>query len=194
MQKTPKELEAFFFDRKNWKDTNNIKNIINTTPQEILKNMTVPFFGTNLAHLAAENGDVSIMKLLLDKIQDPDKTWINQSSTMEFTPLMLLFFKQSSNSTNMANIMLQHGADPNKMDSFGENALILAITNGTPNIIKTMIEKYGADPDIHRQGKPTPRELLIEKKLGYLVTKTAINNAITNFARDLMVLTQILIK
>lgn len=70
----------------------------------------------------------------------------------------------------IANFLLENGADPDLTDEFGETALHFAAMNNHPRLVKLLL-RYGANPDIKNNKFKTP----LDVANGYF-TKSALRN------------------
>jgi ankyrin repeat protein len=98
--------------------------------------------GTSL-HLAAENGDIEILRLLLDT---DFRAAINNFDYVNRTPLICAV---EANNLEVAKVLLSAGADinANNESQIGDTAIRRAAEEGTPEMVRFLLER-GADPTI----------------------------------------------
>jgi len=95
-------------------------------------------------YIATINNKLEILKLLLDYGIDP-----NEISSSEDTALFCA--AKSFKTTEMTNLLLEHEADPNIQDNYGNTALIVIMSEvmGSVGVDTTkLLLEYGADPNI----------------------------------------------
>lgn len=104
--------------------------------------------GQTLLHLAVEEGDVSLVRLLLEHKADANKA-TNDGST----PLHYIAFLEGEHAltgqevSRLTDLLIQHNADVNKRDHSGETPLMGAVQTSNIALINQLI-KAGADVNI----------------------------------------------
>lgn len=99
--------------------------------------------GLSALHLAVKLGDCTIIELLLNKGVNPNiKSWKNGT-----TPL---FNAVISNRNDIADLLLNHSANPSVINTQGLSPLYFSITGNNEEMTKLLL-KYNANPDISRQ-------------------------------------------
>jgi len=93
---------------------------------------------------AAERGDTESMKKMLSSDVKIDE--INEHG---WTALMISVAQQHEEAANM---LLQHGANPNIENAFGRNPLMYAARYANKSLVKNLL-KYGADPNLNHLGE-----------------------------------------
>ena len=99
--------------------------------------------GRTLLYLAAEKGDVSQVKSLLDKVEHPD-----QRDDCKWTPLMRA---AQNGHLEVSKLLLMSGADVNAVDKGGYSVLMVASVNNNPAILNLLIH-HGADLNLQDPG------------------------------------------
>ena len=89
-------------------------------------------------HLASWNGHSKIIRPLLEHGADVDS-----ENNYGQTPLHLL--SEGGGNLDIAQALLEYGADPNKWSQLGRNSLSLALRNGYQGLTQLLL-KYAADP------------------------------------------------
>lgn len=90
--------------------------------------------------MAAQSGNMTIMKLLLDHEANPDLADSNRGETA-------LMIRATAGDTNMVQLLLSYNADPNRADIGQETALMKAVRGRKFKAAKALIEA-GADPNV----------------------------------------------
>jgi hypothetical protein len=80
-----------------------------------------------------------------------------------------LHFAASKGCTEVARLLLRHGADPNAQDKNGETPLHIAASEGHVGIVKLLLE-HGADPSIRNKDGKTPLDLARRRGLREVVS------------------------
>jgi ankyrin repeat protein len=115
--------------------------------------------GTAL-HWAAYRGDVELAALFLENGADVNARIRNHLGTIEelYTPLhMALHSTDDTTVISMIDLLVQHGADVNAKDRFGETPLHIAAYLNTPAVIKELRLK-GARIDVKDHEGKTPMD------------------------------------
>jgi len=89
---------------------------------------------------ACRKGDLEEVKRLYDE----DNSLVHASDTRGYTALILAVYNQNS---EVAEFLLQHGADPDAMDAAGNTALMGAAFKGYNDLAAKLI-KAGADVNL----------------------------------------------
>jgi hypothetical protein len=91
--------------------------------------------GKTLLHYASENGQIDIIKVLINvgAVIDAQDGGGRTS----------LFLASNADKKETVNVLLNKGADPNIKDSNGDTAMHVAAGNGDLDILKLLIEKGG---------------------------------------------------
>ena len=102
--------------------------------------------GTPL-HYAAFNGLHDVVKfLIVERSQNVNARGFNKNET----PLMVASRRGYS---EVAHVLLEHGADTESRDDYGYGPLNLASTNGHVEVIQVLLEHY-ADADVNSSNTP----------------------------------------
>ena len=103
-------------------------------------------------------GDLERLSTLLNRGADPNVRYSLQSSLLwkrrgllgwKNTPLLLVALNY--NRTEMAKLLLEHGANPNVTDKYGNTALWHAVPLGDASLVRLLLAK-GADPSVVMPG------------------------------------------
>ena len=117
-------------------------------------------------HFASRGGHSKVVRLLLEHGADVAPETISGE-----TPLLLLSL--GSENLEIAQVLLDYGADPNTRSEFGRNSLYMALQKGYQGLIQLLL-KYGADPNVRddagrtllhvssREGDPGVAKALLE--------------------------------
>jgi len=97
---------------------------------------------------AVEHGDLQAAKRLLDQGVDAN----NVPKSRWSTPLIIAVMQKT---TEMAELLLAHGADPNQKDERSYTPLCWAAMLGNPTMLKLLIGK-GADVNVRLTGGGSP--------------------------------------
>lgn len=124
-------------------------------------------FGKTPLIVATERGHTGIVNLLLTSKNDPFLLKLGhsrsdpnqQDSLLKRTALM---YAAEHGYVNIAELLLQNGANPNKKDRSNYTALMSAIINGH-EAIALMLLRHGADPNIQNNNKKTALMYAVEK-------------------------------
>ena len=92
-------------------------------------------YGYTALHYAADNGNLEILKLLIN-----NKALIDIQSNDGSTPLMLSVIRQHEETCKK---LLENGANPNLKDEFGYTSLHRAALNNDLNIMKLLVDNGG---------------------------------------------------
>jgi len=94
--------------------------------------------GETALHHAATLGHLAATKLLLSKGADPNQYTFRNENRFVFTPFLGAFFRGD---TNMASLLLEHGADIETRNNRGNTALMQAAMFETPEALQWLIAK-----------------------------------------------------
>ncbi|KAI9926266.1 hypothetical protein MW887_004730 [Aspergillus wentii] len=87
---------------------------------------------------AAKNGQVKVVRLLLDRFHDPD--------SKDNDGLTALALTSENGHDEVVKMLLEEGADPNSEDNAGRTPLALAAANGHVSTVNVLLE-FNADPE-----------------------------------------------
>ena len=104
--------------------------------------------GCTPLHLAAGDGRLQIMKLLLEAGAEVDRPFLSGGGTALYIAVQMGQFKA-------AKRLLEAGADPGTTDYGGNTLLHLACTNGRADIVNWLIQ-LGLDPSAYNNQAETP--------------------------------------
>lgn len=108
-------------------------------------------YGVAPLHLAAQRGHLDIVKALV-KYGANQEIKENHTSTNPKTPLMAAV---GANQIEVAEFLLEKGANPNAGDDDGWAPLHSATANGNLRMVKALV-KYGATVDVKTETGTTP--------------------------------------
>ena len=91
-------------------------------------------------HFASHTGHSKVVRLLLEHGADVD-------SESHFGETPLFFLSESNGNLEIAQVLLDYGADPNILSKSGQNSLYRALLTGYQGHIQLLL-KYGADPNV----------------------------------------------
>jgi len=94
--------------------------------------------GETALHHAATQGHLAAARLLLSKGADPNQYTFRNENGFVFTPFLGAFFRGD---TNMASLLLEHGADIETRNNRGNTALMHAAMFETPQGLQWLIAK-----------------------------------------------------
>ena len=95
-------------------------------------------------HIAAHYGHRAVIELLVENCADMNTT----TKPFHWTPLM---FATRTNMEDVVTLLLQLGADVNKVDYFGISPLWYASSTGNLSMVMKLVEEGGANVDIRRR-------------------------------------------
>jgi ankyrin repeat protein len=101
--------------------------------------------GNTILHMAAQYVDRQMIQSIIDNIGNKDIAWINIKNNNGQTALVTALFSKNAFKDGAIEILLERGADPHSIDTFGNSVLSYAAADGTPNIIELMVKKYKVD-------------------------------------------------
>ena len=104
-------------------------------------------------HSAAENGDLYVMKKLLEDGAD-----INCTDPRKWTPL---HYASVNGHLDIVRSLIQHGADINCLSDYNETPLHLAIENKKLGVVRLLLER-GAEVSFQNFNKQTPINIATE--------------------------------
>lgn len=132
----------------------------------------------NELHLPVFKRDLKIVKLLLEAGCDPNSYFSHSDEdvvkgdtpllvAVRQTPRELLGFKASTHARRLTitKLLLNQGAEPNVLNAQGKSPLIEAVLQRSLGYAGLLLAA-GADPDLHRAGKPSPRAIAEKCRLG----------------------------
>ena len=93
-------------------------------------------------HFASSNWDSKVVRLLLEHGADVDS--LDSEAVQGETPLF--FLSKGSGNLEIAQVLLEYGANPNIWSKFDENILYAALQKGHQGLAQLLL-KHGADPD-----------------------------------------------
>jgi ankyrin repeat protein len=125
--------------------SNVINRILNNSGKNI-ENKTKIF--KELLLNASYKDDFQILSLLLDKTKLKPNVCDENGDT-------LLIIASYKGNTEIVRLLLENGANPNKVNRYKYTALSLASQNGHIEIVRLLLDKK-ADPNIPKQQGPTP--------------------------------------
>jgi ankyrin repeat protein len=166
------KLNKSFLEASGRGDLENVKNHLEVGADINSRNAD----GNTAVHLAVENEDTSLLKLLVEKEAD-----LNIKNTKGMTPLHQAIQMMDFDG-NLLSMLLDKGADPNIADNDGNTVLHLSLKAGIGNIsVLTLIDK-GADINMKNNEGKTPldvgddiRDFSLIRKHGGKVTKAPEN-------------------
>ncbi|KAJ8664318.1 hypothetical protein QAD02_005980 [Eretmocerus hayati] len=113
--------------------------------------------GFSIFHRLCTQGNVDLIKFMLERGVDPNHPTLNRGLGYEDdTSLHLIIRRSSDSSLGVAKLLLDHGADPNVRDF--EKSTPLHLMYNCKNRIEIMdtLLSYGADINIHNPQLDTP--------------------------------------
>lgn len=113
--------------------------------------------GHTLLHMAIFCNQEEIAKFLLKNKAD-----VNIADKSQATPLY--HFVSRGDNNNILNLLLTHGADPNKNNIFGESPLQMATINGYLSNIKELV-KAKADVNVRNNRGNTALDIALREEL-----------------------------
>jgi len=135
----------------------------------------------NELHWPVFNRDLKIVKLLLDAGCAPNSAFSHAQEDLiagdtplllavRQTPRELLGFNPSTNARRRAitKLLLERGAEPNVLNAQGKSPLLEAVLQRSLGYAGILLAA-GADPSLHRHGKPSPLAIAEKRRLhGFL--------------------------
>ena len=132
----------------------------------------------NELHLPVFKRDLKMVKLLLEAGCDPNRAFshTDEDVVRGDTPLLVAVrqtpheffgFKPSTNARRLTitKLLLKKGAEPNVLNGQGMSPLIEVVLQRSLGYARLLLAA-GADPDLHRAGKPSPRAIAEKRRLG----------------------------
>lgn len=113
-------------------------------------------YDNSLLHVLAFSGDPIFVQILLR--YQPD---INTLNTDHETPLIVSLKNEHFEPTETVKLLLNAGADPNIVDSDGNNALHIAVYYNHLNIVKLLL-RYGMNLIIKNNNQQTARDIAFD--------------------------------
>ena len=122
--------------------------------------------GRTPLHSGAWYGDLEMVQILLDykanvNVQDPDNwTPIHYTSNGFRTQPIPHNIRQLF--PDVARLLLEHGADLNARNNFGETPLYQAVANGTAEVVRVLLE-HGANVGVENNKGKTPYQAALAR-------------------------------
>jgi len=134
-------------------------------------------------HQAAKNGDLALIKKLLEK----DPKLLDSGNMLQQSPLLIASYQGHE---EIIAFLLEKKADVNKKDKFGATALHMASLKGNVAIVKLLLS-HGADINIASNNGKVPMQMAFEAEqtevVGELLKKGIdVNAPIDQFNRTLL--------
>jgi ankyrin repeat protein len=103
---------------------------------------------TQLITVQVYAGYLATINILLDKGANPDIPNTDDKTTILHNMLDIYIDLDPPRAIEIMKLLLEHGANPNLKDKYGQTPLIRAISGNYPIEKATLLMEYGADPTI----------------------------------------------
>ena len=132
---------------------------------DFIKNYRLEY-GMTLLHKAGSNGNIEVVRLLLDRganVDTPDD--------YGWTPLRV-----STSNGKVVRLLLDRGANVDTPDNYGWTSLCISAFDGRVEVVRLLLD-VGASPDCKNNSGKTPDDCAPDPKIKALIAQARIDRA-----------------